>query len=99
MLASLSLVLATALTVQAQVKADAAKTYADLLTKYVKNGRVDYKGLAGDSAKLNAYLDAVGAATAPAEKFAAIGFGSADAYNAIVMKAVNDNNRPRSAST
>jgi hypothetical protein len=59
----------------------------------VKNGRVDYTKI--DVAKLDNYLKAVAAAKVPADKNAAIAL-YVDAYNAIVLKAVLDNKRPRS---
>jgi hypothetical protein len=79
-----------------QVDAAAQKDYADLLAKYVKNGRVDYKTLGEkDMSKLDRYVKAVGEAKIPSDKNAAIGM-YIDAYNALVLKAVIDAGRPRS---
>lgn len=80
----------------AQVPSEAAKEYARILDTYVKNGRVDYKRLAEkDKAALDAYVAAIGKAKVPSDRAAAIGF-YVDAYNALVLKAVIDNGRPRS---
>jgi uncharacterized protein DUF547 len=92
---ALTLALALALA-PAQVKPEAAKEYAELLSKYVRNGRVDYKGLAAnDLARLDAYLKAVGEATAPKDKSQAIAF-YVDAYNATVLRAVIEHKMPKS---
>ena len=80
----------------AQVDAAAQKDYADVLSKHVKNGRVDYKGLADkDLKKLDSYVKALAAAKDPSDKNEAIAM-YVDAYNAFVLKAVIDKGRPRS---
>ena len=75
--------------------APATKDYAALLKAHVKNGRVDYGGVKKDRAKLDRYLDHVAKASLPKAKNARIGF-YIDAYNALVLKAVLDNGKPRS---
>lgn len=80
----------------AQVKPEAAKAYAELLGRHVKNGRVDYKGLGDkDLRKLDGYLDAVDEAKVPADRLQAIAF-YVDAYNALVLRSVIKHGRPRS---
>ena len=70
--------------------------YADLLRTYVKNGRVDYKGLAAnDLPQLDRYVAYVGSETLPNRRNERIGF-LIDAYNALVLRAVIKHNRPRS---
>lgn len=79
-----------------QVDGKSAKSYAELLAKHVKNGRVDYQAIAEkDRSKLDAYLAAVARASVPSDKNAAIAM-YIDAYNALVLKAVIDHKRPRS---
>jgi len=96
MLAAQTLALALTLTAPAQVDAAAAKDYASLLKAHVKNGRVDYKAIAAeDRAKLDRYLDAVAKASLPKAKHARLAF-YIDAYNALVIRSVIDNGRPRS---
>src|SRR5690349_846827 len=97
MVSVLSLAVAVAVAAgPAQVKPAALKAYADVLERHVKNGRVDYKGLAEkDLPKLDAFLAAVAEAPAPSDKMQAIGF-YADAYNALVLRAVIAHDRPRS---
>lgn len=74
----------------------ASNAYAELLDAYVKDGLVDYKGLAAnDMAKLEGVMAAIGSRSAPEERDARIGFYT-DAYNAIVLYAVLKNDRPRS---
>jgi hypothetical protein len=77
-------------------KADAQKLYADLLAKHVKDGRVAYATIeAEDLSSLTAYLDAVASAKPPEDRSAAIAF-YADAYNALVIRSVIANRKPRS---
>ncbi len=59
--------------------------YAALLAAHVTDGRVDYRGFAQDSAKLDAWLVTV--ANAPADQ--PLGFWI-DAYNALVIDAILD---------
>lgn len=76
--------------------ADPGDGYAEILSTYVKNGRVDYKGLAArDLAKLDRYLDGVGKAVLPSDRNRQIGF-LIDAYNAYVLRSVIKHGRPRS---
>jgi len=87
-------ILATVLS--AQVPETALKNYADILKTHVKNGRVDYRGLAKKNpGKLDMYLKSVGTAKLPSKRDQRIGF-YVDAYNAIVMKAVIAANFPES---
>ena len=79
-----------------QVPDTAQTNYASLLKSYVKNGRVDYRGLAKkDMGKLDMYLKSVGTSKLPTKRAERIGF-YVDAYNAIVMKAVIAANYPKS---
>ena len=87
-LSAVSVVLALSLARPTEVKASAAKAYAEVLEKHVKNGRVDYKGIAEkDLGRLEEYLEAVGEASVPKDKARAIAF-YVDAYNASVMSAI-----------
>ena len=80
----------------AQIPAEAAKGYAEVLSMHVANGRVDYKGLENKSlAKLDAYVAAVAKAKLPAKRAARIAFW-VDAYNGLVLRAVIGAGRPRS---
>lgn len=79
-----------------------ALLYAQILSVYVADGRVDYQRLAEkDLPKLDAYIGtlatlAIPPAPAPSsERDAALG-ALIDAYNALVLKAVIDNGRKRS---
>ncbi|MCK6547039.1 DUF547 domain-containing protein [Myxococcota bacterium] len=82
--------------VPGQVPADAAATWAELLSKRVVDGRVDYRAIEKeDLPKLDRYLAAVAAAKVPSERLAAIAF-YVDAYNALVVRAVIRHGRPRS---
>ena len=88
--------LALTLAAPAQVDAAAQAAYAGLLTTYVKDGRVDYAGLAKhDLPKLDAYLEAVAKATLPKARDARMAF-YIDAYNALVLESVITHGRPRS---
>jgi len=74
----------------------ARAAYARVLSRHVKDGRVDYAGLAKRSrADLDTYLKAVAEASLPEDRNARIGF-LVDAYNALVLAAVLDHGRPRS---
>jgi hypothetical protein len=91
-----ALALTLTLAAPAQVDAAAQTTYAGLLKAWVKDGRVDYAGLAKkDLPKLDAYLDAVAKASLPKERDARMAF-YIDAYNALVIKSVIAHERPRS---
>lgn len=80
----------------AQVKPAALKGYARILETRVKDGRVDYKGIAEhDLPKLDAFLAAVADAAPPKDHGQAIAF-YVDAYNALVLRAVIAHGRPRS---
>ena len=82
----------------APVPAEALSGYAHILSTRVAKGRVDYKAIeasAKDRARLDAFVDAVAKAKVPADKSLAIGL-YVDAYNALVLKSVIDNGRPRS---
>jgi len=83
----------TAAVAAAQLSPAAQKDFADLLSAHVKNGRVDYAGVAKESAKLDRYLSAVAKAGLPKPAAARIGFW-VDAYNAIVLRAVLDAKMP-----
>jgi len=73
-----------------------ANLYREVLATHVKEGRVDYKGLADkDLNKLDAYLAYVADAKVPADRSAAIGL-YVDAYNALVLRAVIASGYPRS---
>jgi hypothetical protein len=75
---------------------DAAVKWAEVLSKRVEAGRVDYRAIEKeDLAKLDGYLAAVAAAKAPSERLAAIAFYG-DAYNALVVRSVIRHGRPRS---
>jgi hypothetical protein len=90
--------LAAALTLAApaQVPAPLAAAHAAMLARRVREGRVDYRGLAaGDLEPLDAYLEAVARAPLPADREAQVAF-LADAYNALVLRAVVRHGRPRS---
>lgn len=96
MLAAATLAVALTATAPTQVDPASRKIYEDLLAKHVKNGRVDYKAIeAQDLAKLDAYVAAVGKAKLSPKKQARIGF-YIDAYNALVIRSVIKNGRPRS---
>lgn len=90
-----SFALALTLAAPAQVGAAARADYASLLRTHVKNGRVDYKAIAKERKKLDGYLDAVAKASLPTAKAARMAF-YIDAYNALVIRSVIDNGRPRS---
>lgn len=91
-----TLALTLSLSAPAQVDAGAQKAYAQLLSAHVKGGRVDYQAIAKrDRDKLDRYLDAVAKASLPKEKHARMAF-YIDAYNALVIRSVIDNGRPRS---
>lgn len=91
-----ALALTLTLAAPTQVDAGARAAYADLLKTYVKDGRVDYAGLAKkDLPKLDGYLAAVAKASLPKERDARMAF-YIDAYNAIVVKSVIAHGRPRS---
>ncbi len=96
MFATSAVALALTLSAPAQVDATASQGYAQILKSHVKQGRVNYKALAGpDMAKLDKYLAAVAQAKLPAAKQARMAF-YIDAYNALVLKSVLTNGRPRS---
>lgn len=79
-----------------QVPADVHKGYAAILASRVANGRVDYKSIEkNDLGKLDTYLAAVGASEVPAARNERLGF-YIDAYNALVIRAVIREGRPRS---
>ena len=70
--------------------------FQEILIKHVKNGRVDYQAIeAKEMQKLDAYLDGVAKVKLPEDRNARIGF-LIDAYNAVVIKSVIANKRPRS---
>jgi hypothetical protein len=70
--------------------------FHDILGRHVKDGRVDYKAIeAEEMPRLSAYLEGVAKAKMPEERNARIGF-LADAYNALVIRSVIANGRPRS---
>lgn len=73
----------------------ATQDYAALLKAHVRNGRVNYDGVEKDRARLDRYVDHVAKASLPKSRNARIGF-YIDAYNALVLKAVLDNGKPRS---
>ena len=96
MLFALPLTLTLAVSASVPTSASPTEDYADILDTYVKNGRVDYKGLAAnDLDKLDRYLDSVGKATLPRDRNARIGF-FIDAYNGLVLRSVIRHGRPRS---
>ena len=96
MFSALPLSLTLALAASIPAASSGADDYTDILTTYVKNGRVDYKGLAAnDRAKLDRYLDGVAKAVLPNDRNRRIGF-LIDAYNAHVLRAVIKHGRPRS---
>lgn len=71
-------------------------TYAKILETHVKNGQVDYKGIAKTQGPaLDSYLSAVASAELPSNRNARLGF-LIDAYNALVIKSVLRHGRPRS---
>jgi hypothetical protein len=82
-----ALVVSLVLLSPGQAKPEAAKAYVEILQKHVKNGRIDYKGLARDASKLDAYLKAVADASVPKDMMATIAF-YVDAYNANVLRAI-----------
>ncbi len=91
-----TLALTLAATCPSHVDVAAKSGYAEILKAHVDNGRVDYKAIQKkDRAKLDRYLDAVAKADLPKKKSARIGF-YIDAYNALVIRSVLDNGRPRS---
>lgn len=70
--------------------------FAEILKKRVKDGRVDYRAIEKeDLPALDAYLDSVAKTKLPEERNAKIGF-LIDAYNALVIRSVIANKRPRS---
>jgi hypothetical protein len=74
----------------------AQKLYARVLSAHVKDGRVDYSGLAKKGRDdLDRYLRAVAEAKLPGERSARIAFWI-DAYNALILRAVIAHGRPRS---
>jgi len=79
------------------VPAPALEGWSQILaTRVSDKGLVDYAKIASDDrAKLDAFLAAVAAAPVPADKSEAIAL-YADAYNALVIKKVIENKRPRS---
>jgi len=84
------------LTSTAMIPKDAAAAWSQILAARVKDGRVDYDGIAEeDRAKLDRYLAALADAKLPKDKNAALGLYF-DAYNALVVKSVLDNGKPRS---
>ena len=88
------LLLSTALA--AQVPADALRGYGEVLQKHVSNGRVSYKKLAAeDLPKLDAFVKAIATMKVPSDKKAALAL-YADAYNALVIRAVITEKIPRS---
>ncbi|MEO1334281.1 MAG: DUF547 domain-containing protein [Myxococcota bacterium] len=75
---------------------DVNSLYADILKTHVKDGRVDYRGLAAnDLDKLDRYIEGVGTAVLPKNRNRRIGF-LIDAYNALVLRSVIQHQRPRS---
>ncbi len=77
-------------------KSDPEQGYADLLKRYVKDGRVDYKAIKKHGMpKLNAFLKFVGDTRWPNDRNARLGLGF-DAYNALVIGSVIRYGRPRS---
>lgn len=83
-------------TSDAPLDAEARRAYVTVLTRHVKDGRVDYRGLEQKSLKLlDNYLSKVGAAELPKARNARIGF-LVDAYNALVLRSVISHGRPRS---
>ena len=71
-----------------QVDGASTQKYTDILSKNVKNGRVNYKAIAkSETANLDAYLKAVGEAKLPSDRNARIGL-YIDAYNAFVIKGI-----------
>lgn len=95
MFATSALALTLTLAAPAQVPKPAQEAYASLLKTYVKDGRVDYKGLSKDTSKLDQYLDAVAKANLPTDRHPRMAF-YIDAYNALVIKSVITHGRPRS---
>ncbi|MGF1509040.1 MAG: DUF547 domain-containing protein [Myxococcota bacterium] len=79
----------------AQVPQAARDAYARVLSTYVEDGRVDYKGLGKDRGDLDRYVEAVAKAELPRGRDERIGF-YVDAYNALVLSAVIAHGRPRS---
>ncbi|MCC7384648.1 MAG: DUF547 domain-containing protein [Deltaproteobacteria bacterium] len=79
-----------------ELPAGALEGYASVLSVQVKEGRVAYAALRDDRlAPLDAFLKAVAKATPPADKSAALAF-YIDSYNALVLRAVVTEGRPRS---
>ena len=73
-----------------------ASPYQEILSAHVKNGRVDYKAIEAKHMKLlDSQLEAIAKAKLPDERNARIAF-LADAYNALVIRSVIANGRPRS---
>lgn len=96
MFATSAFALALTLCTPAQLDASVRQGYAQILKANVKKGRVDYKAIAGrDIVKLDKYLSAVAQAKLPSAKQARMAF-YIDAYNALVLKSVISNGRPRS---
>jgi hypothetical protein len=93
----LSTILFTASLSAGQLPADVLATYAELLKTHLKDGQIAYRKLAAppELAKLDRVVAAIGAASAPAGKDAAIAF-YIDAYNALVLRAVIAAKMPRS---
>ena len=90
----LTLTMALAGSVPAEV--DSNDLYTEILATYVKDGRVDYAGLAKkDLGKLDRYLAGVATAVVPPNRNRRIEF-YIDAYNALVLRAVIKHKRPRS---
>lgn len=78
----------------ATVPAEAQAAWASILRAHVSDrGLVDYRAI--DVAPLDRYLAAVAAAEVPRDRDAALAF-YADAYNALVIRAVITAKRPRS---
>jgi hypothetical protein len=68
-------------------------SYPELLKKHVKDGRVDYKGI--DEKQLDGIVAGIAKAKMPEDRTARIAF-LIDAYNALVIRSVIANGRPRS---
>ncbi|MEO1230658.1 MAG: DUF547 domain-containing protein [Myxococcota bacterium] len=80
----------------AALDAETRRAYATVLSRHVKDGRVDYRGIEKKSLKLlDGYLSKVAEADLPEGRNARIGF-LADAYNALVLRSVIRHGRPRS---